>query len=160
MRTLLLVAVLSASLFATTVAAEPPEGSKCVGNYNPDALTNVCYKQNSGNPGTPPGTGHTGTVTTTNTEVCPIGNTCQDVPVPGYTSSGGVEYPYPGTPGTPGTVGNPYVEVLGYDAIVLAGEVVDALRPVIDCRTAPNPAANKVECILGALGIDPQVDPL
>jgi hypothetical protein len=105
--------VLAALLLAAPVAmAEPHPDTDCIGgNYNPNALSNVCYQQGSTG-GSPPGTGHTGTVGTNPTEVCVIGNTCEDVPVPYYTPNGGVSYPYPGTPGTP-TAQHLYVEVLG-----------------------------------------------
>jgi hypothetical protein len=138
---LTLMALAGLALIVPAVTAEPPAGATCVGNYNPDALSNVCYTTN---PGTPAGTGHTGTVVTDDTEVCPIGNTCETVPVPGYSSSGGVAYPTPGTPSHPQGV---YIELLGHDTQYYG----DFVQPFLDCRYEPNPATNKVDCIVSQL---------
>jgi hypothetical protein len=108
-------------LASPMVSAGPDPGSTCVRGYEPSAVLNVCYESapnHPGNPGSPPGTYYTGTVTTTSSEVCVIGNLCEDVPMPAYDPNGGVGYPWPGTPGTPGRPGIPeanslYIEVAG-----------------------------------------------
>ncbi|MEA3143925.1 MAG: hypothetical protein QOG31_1249 [Thermoplasmata archaeon] len=102
MRTTLPLSLAAALLLmALPVAADPP--GTCVGGYNPDALSNVCYSTGPGN------TLHTGSVGSTPAPVvCLIGNLCTPgASVPTYDPNGGTAIPIPGVPLPT------YVEVLG-----------------------------------------------
>lgn len=94
------LAILAALLLAPVAAADPP--GTCVGGYNPNALSNVCYQSGPGS------TFHPGSVGVgPSAPVCIIGNLCQDVPMPTYTPGGG-----PGVP-VPGVLTPTYVSVAG-----------------------------------------------
>lgn len=107
-----------ALLAVPAVAADPP--GTCLFGYNPDSLSNVCYQAS---PGT---TVHAGTVGTSSMEVCPIGNICEDVPVPTYTPGGGTGVPVPGAM-TPTYVSVAGIEVYpGYATLTPCSEGTSA----------------------------------
>jgi hypothetical protein len=108
MRTTLWI-VAGAMLFvcmAATASATPPPAAPCVGGYNPNALSNVCFAE------TDPTNVPVGEVGTDGS-LCIIGNVC--VPFVTYDPFGGPSVPVPGHP-IPSTI---YIEVLGCGARVV-----------------------------------------